>query len=239
MTGATGLGVLGVEFDGKIGKGALVPACAVAAGGDPILASVLEWMSRDLTVPQEGMGRANAVCPFLARAIATGSVWMRSVHGIDRPERMAEVIFDHVALIDSLPPIEDEQLKSIVLVFPDITGAEAARRLVDEVQYAVKPDVVEAGFMVGELHPWNDTPPRAAPGSSYRPNRSPVAAMALRRLHPHDAGFLFGDSDPVRARRLLLAYLRQIDWRRIPARVQCEIIEQLDSWLVPVGVAAR
>jgi hypothetical protein len=228
-----------VEIKGSSSYGALVPACALADGGDPVLSSVLEWMSRDLTVPQEGMGRSNAVCPFLARGISTGSVWMRSVYGVGQPDRMAEVILDHLALIDSLPPIEDEQLKSIVLVFPEIAGAEDARRLVDEVQYAVKPAVVDAGFMVGELHPWNDTPPRAAPGSTYRPNRSPMAAMALRRLHPHDAGFLLGDSDPVRARRLLLAYLRQIDWRRIPARVQAEILGQLDSWLAPAGVAAR
>jgi hypothetical protein len=228
-----------VEINGSSRYGALVPTCAIADGGDPVLLSVLEWMSRDLTVPQDGMGRANAVCPFLARAIASGSVWMRSVRGVSEPSEVAEVVFDHVALIDSLPPVEDEQLKSIVLVFPEIAGAENARRLVDEVQYAVKPAVVDAGFMVGELHPWNDTPPRAAPGSTYRPNRSPMAAMALRRLHPHDAGFLLGDSDPSRARRLLLAYLRQIDWRRIPARVQAEIIEQLDSWLAPVGIAAR
>jgi hypothetical protein len=228
-----------VEINGSSRYGALVPTCAIADGGDPVLLSVLEWMSRDLTVPQDGMGRANAVCPFLARAISSGSVWMRAVYGVCQPDRMAAVVFDHVSLIDSLPTIEDEQLKSIVLVFPEIAAAEDARRLVDEVQYAVKPAVVDAGFMVGELHPWNDTPPRAAPGSTYRPNRSPMAAMALRRLHPHDAGFLLGDSDPTRARRLLLAYLRQIDWRRIPARVQAEIIEQLDSWLAPVGIAAR
>lgn len=228
-----------MESAGNLDYGPLVPTCVVSTGNDPSLKAVLDWMGRDLTVPQEGMGRSNAVCPFLARALAKGSVWMRSVAGVSSPEEMVAVVSDHVKTISALPAVEDEQLKSIVLVFPDIEGSERARRLVDEVQYTVKPSVVDAGFMVGELHPWNDTAPRAAPGSSYRPNRSPVAAMALRRLHPHDAGFLLGDADPSRARRLLISYLRQVDWRRIPARVQAEITDQLSCWLEPVGVAAR
>jgi len=217
----------------------LVSTCVVPTGDDLALKAVLDWMGRDLTVPQQGMGRSNAVCPFLARALGSESVWMRSVTGVRSPETMVAVISDHVREISTLPAVDDEQLKSIVLVFPDIEGSERARRLVDEVQYAVKPGVVDAGFMVGELHPWNDTAPRAAPASPYRPNRSPVAAMALRRLHPHDAGFLLGDADPNRARRLLVSYLRQVDWRRIPARVQTEITDQLSRWLEPVGIAAR
>lgn len=228
-----------MEPSGHLEYGPLVPTCVVASGEDLALKAVLDWMGRDLTVPQPGMGRSNAVCPFLGRALKTGSVWMRSVSGVRSAEAMVTVVTDHVEAIASLPPVEDEQLKSIVLVFPDIEGAEIAHRLVDEVQYAVKPAVVDSGFMVGELHPWNDTPPRAAPGSPYRPNRSPVAGIALRRLHPHDAGFLLGDADPVRARRLLVSFLRQVDWRRIPARVQTEIVEQLSCWLVPAGIAAR
>lgn len=228
-----------MELAGDLEYGPLVPSCVVATGDDLVLRSVLDWMSRDLTVPQPGMGRSNAVCPFLGRALSTGSVWMRSVSGVRSAEAMVAVVTEHVEAIATLPAVEDEQLKSIVLVFPDIEGPEPARRLVDEVQYAVKPAVVDAGFMVGELHPWNDTPPRAAPGSPYRPNRSPVAAMALRRLHPHDAGFLLGDADPARARRLLVSFLRQVDWRKIPARVQKEIVDQLSCWLEPAGLAAR
>lgn len=222
-----------ISLDPIVGE--LVSVADPAVTEDSAVAAVLDWMRKDLTVPHPEMGRATAVCPFIGRALATGSVWMTRVTGARQPGDVMAIVRESLDRLESLPAVPDEQLKAIVLVFPTVTTAADSLELVDMVQYQMKPDVVEAGYMIGELGPWNETPPRANPTSWYRPNRSPVPAIALRRLHPHDVGFLISDCDETRARRLLVAYLRHVEWRRIPERAQHELTDRLGDWLLPTG----
>ena len=158
--------------------GGLVSMTERSVTEDPELGSVLRWMRRELTVPHSEMGRSTAVCPFMSRALATNAIWMAKVPSVNHSSHVAAAVMDSVSRFEDLPSIAEEHLKAMVLVFPSVVTADDAVGMIDEVQYALKPALVDAGFMIGELHPWNATPPQANPGSPFRPNRSPSSAAS-------------------------------------------------------------
>lgn len=194
---------------------------AQEASGSP-MRQVLEWVADDLTRTHPDLGRRNAVCPFVARSLDLDVMWFAQIdRGSLEAREVENIALAHLDVFSELEP--EDKLKTLVLVFPTIDSSDAARRLIDNVQRQVKPRFVEACLMIGELHPWNETPARANPTSSYRPNRSPVSSLAIRHMHSLDGGLLLMEGDEERLKQFYAAFMKCMspeELRRVPPRDQ-------------------
>jgi len=180
---------------------------------DSASAKMLAWVNGALSSGHPLLGRPNAVCPHAVPAAAHGDMWFEELTfgGVPTPAAMEVAVMTRIAVVKRLPRI-GRAWRALVVSFPEIDTADDAERLIDGTQRQVRPCFVAAGLMIGEMHPWNTTPAKANPEGGFYPNRSPVSALTIRDMHPHDRSFLEREPDQA-LRRLLIA-----DFDRIMAQ---------------------
>lgn len=148
------------------------------------------WLTEFVMRPHPDLGRAGAVCPFVEAAVRSDSLIVEEVR--TSRSNAAEVVDkaagDALVRFNGLPwpSAANRHLPALVLVFPDLPAVQ--HRLLDEVQARHKSSYVEAGLMLGQFHPQCEEP--AARNPAFRPSRSPIPLLAVRRLAFHDIVFL-------------------------------------------------
>lgn len=170
-----------------------------------------DWTKSFLAKPHSELGRTGPVCPFLPRSLKLNTVWFATIRAkhLD-PDQIAALVKRYRDVFLHLKPTQDEAAlyKSIMLVFPDIEDEKGAA-LIDKVQQQLKPFFVEEGLMIGEFHPWNETP--GLHNSDFRPLRSPISMLAIRFMVESDLPFLDRlTDDPQLRSRYLKAYLNRL-----------------------------
>jgi GGDEF domain-containing protein len=179
---------------------------------DPVLVQTAEWVRNVIARPHPNLGRRGAVCPYVPPALKKEIVWL----AVERVAHASEQVVDaHVRpyrdVILDLEPTAGEaaNLKTIIVLFPDVIPAQAAR-VIDGAQISMKPYFVERGLMLGEFHPMSES--RGLHNAAFRPLRSPVPAIVIRYMMAQDLEFLLRDEDSLEARRQFLShYLRVLD----------------------------
>lgn len=174
------------------------------------LTQTTEWVENFLAKPHPDLGRAGAVCPFLPRALQINTIRLAVIRtrGLDQSQ-LEEIVKRYRDFFLELEPREGEVAfyKAIMLVFPDVSAAEASQ-LIDRVQQKLKPFFVEEGLMIGEFHARNQSPGLHNP--DFRPLQSPVPMLAIRFMAESDLPFLERVTDEPQLRiRYLEAYLKR------------------------------
>ncbi len=175
------------------------------------LARIVDWCENFLGKPNVQLGRSGNVCPFVPEAMMRGSLKFAVValgkRGVVARSEIEETI---VACREHFLAKEQANGKidifdSIVMIFPDVSQEEA-HRVIDPSQRKLKPSFVQEGLMLGEFHPLCSTP--GLRNDSFRPLRSPVPLLAIRRMVESDVDFLMAPNDPPSMRVMsLTAYL--------------------------------
>lgn len=174
------------------------------------IATIMEWIETYVVRPHPTLGRIGVVCPYVPPALDLHTLWLALVpQPCSEDAEVASIILDYLALYRSLEPLsgQEVELKTLVLVFAGMSDRVAAT-LVPRVHKALKPQIVEAGLMLGEFYAASDSP--GLHNASFRPLRSPIPLFVYRRLVPNDLLFLTKPSDSPEDRvRFLRAYLRE------------------------------
>lgn len=177
----------------------------------PCLVEITEWIEKFLSKPHVDLGRSGPVCPFVPRALQLDTIRMAVIRAKDLNSlQIEEIVSRYRDIFLDLDPKEGELAfyKAILLVFPDVSEEEAFT-LIDAVQQKLKPFFVEAGLMIGEFHPRNESPGLHNP--NFRPLRSPIPMLAIRYMAESDLPFLDRLTDEPKVRiRYLEAYLTQM-----------------------------
>jgi hypothetical protein len=128
-------------------------------------------------------------------------LWIKPVQlGKDRRHDIEAAVMEAKALFPAIEPKRAGAIyKSLMIVFPDVTAAEAAE-LVDSVKEQLKPAFVQDGLMLGEFHENNSMPGLHNP--DFFPLRSPLPMLVIRAMVPSDLIFL-NRPDELPARRAL------------------------------------
>lgn len=195
---------------------------AEARAALPAARMIFDWARDYLSRPHPDLGRPGPVCPYVPGSLRSSHFWVTAHHGVQpEPAELVQTVLRYRDWFVRLQPDDGHraQLKTILVLFPDIATADAPR-LVDQTQLLLKTEFVRAGLMVGEFHPG----PPQAPGlwnADFRPLRSPVPLLAIRHMVPSDLPFLTGDAGH------LAAYL---------ARFGDAIPSACRSRLVPAGL---
>ena len=185
---------------------------------DPIAATVNRWMRTYLSRPHPRLGREGPVCPYVPLALEQHAVWMTTIRsrGLDQAE-IASVVADYREVFLGLGPAGglDDELKTLLLLFPDVQREEAPV-VIDGVQSHLKPHFVDAGLMLGQFHDMNIAPGIHNP--AFHPLRSPIPMLVIRFMVELDLPFLRQERDPAPIRlRFLRSYLRHLGANLQPA----------------------
>jgi hypothetical protein len=173
---------------------------AEASAALPAARIIFDWARDYLSRPHPDLGRPGPVCPYVPRSLRSADFWVTAHHGA-RPV-LGELVQTILLYRDWFVRLEPRhgrgaQLKTILVLFPDVTTADAPL-LVDRAQELLKTEFVRAGLMVGEFHPG----PPSAPGlwnKAFRPLHSPVPLLAIRHMVPTDLPFLTGTPEHLAA----------------------------------------
>jgi hypothetical protein len=181
---------------------------------------VMGWVNSYIIKPHHELGRTGVVCPYVPPSLKMNSLWLAVAQDIPHSEtEMCAIVDIYKELYQSLEPCTSKakELKTLILIFPDITHQEA-HSLIGGVHSAMKPSIVESGLMLGEFYAENESP--GLYNSQFRPLRSPIPLLIYRQLVPNDLVFLTKPSDPPERRvQFILAYLRFMGDKLPPERI--------------------
>jgi len=148
------------------------------------------WFETYLCRPHRGVGRAGAVCPFMAPALRARTVRTLVVRGCADRTGLLSVVEAMVGVLrGGFRPGSNRTLHAVVALVPDLPHADD--ELLDHVQAAVRTSLAEQGMMLGQFHPHCDQGAARDPG--FPVSRSPLPMLALRWMALHDILFLHDD----------------------------------------------
>ena len=111
-----------------------------------------------LAKPSPLLGRSGPVCPFVPTAMKLNSIYLSVIRNVNTKLKISQYTEKCLDLFFKLEPTQGktQMYKTIVLVFPDVTLADA-HECIDEVQRELKPKFVAQGIMLGEFHMLNNS----------------------------------------------------------------------------------
>jgi hypothetical protein len=187
------------------------------------LHAVADWITSFVAKPHKDLGREGAVCPFVPGSLERKTLWLA-------PERIADPSVPAVielmngyirALLDARPTYgDDEKLKVIVVVFPDLPADRAQGLFDDVLQALTAPSYAEDGVLFGPFYEGNEG--TALYNASFRPFTSPVPFLFVRLGVVSDWKFFLDNEDMLNlwgrrfgesAVHALAEELRHLPWR--------------------------
>jgi hypothetical protein len=155
------------------------------------VATIQTWLSDYVGRPNAELGRKGPVCPFIPpamRADAVDYVFRYDLEGDSEEDLFSELLGEFEDFDTTAEPasLRGTSLASRLVVLPN---ADATTWLaIDHVYESLKDAAVSRGLMVAQFHPNCDV--RAVRNEAFRVAKSPIAAVAIRRMAPHDILFL-------------------------------------------------
>jgi hypothetical protein len=197
----------------------------LVASDQQALHTVADWIKTFVARPNQDLGRAGPVCPFVPGALEQKAVWLA-------PEQIAsQSVLDVVQLVNSYKGLllrahplagDDPISKAIVVVFTDVS-ADRAKEVMDTVlQQLAKSSYAEDGVVLGAFHARNEG--TALYNPSFRPFTSPVPFLLMRPAVISDWKFFLDNAEWLNtwARRFgasavpaLAEELRRTNWRQL------------------------
>ncbi len=152
---------------------------------------IQEWLTEYVSQPNAELGRKGPVCPFMPpamRANAVEYVFRYDLEGNSEEDLFSQLLGEFEDFDRTAEPISPSRtsLASHLVVMPN---ADATTWLaIDHIYESLKDAAVARGLMVAQFHPNCDV--RAVRNEAFRVAKSPIAAVAIRRMAPHDILFL-------------------------------------------------
>ncbi len=159
-------------------------------------ATMRSWLYDYVAKPNPEIGRKGPVCPFMPPALRADAVdyaYRYDLTGNSEEDLFSELLgefedFDRTAEPASLTRTS---LASRLVVLP--YGDATTWLAIDNIYESLKDAAVMRGLMVAQFHPHCDV--RAVRNEAFRIARSPIAAIAIRRMAPHDILFLTNSAE--------------------------------------------
>jgi hypothetical protein len=159
------------------------------------LRTVADWIKAFIVKPNDDLGRAGPVCPFVPVSLERGTLWLVPEHaGGKSVAEVAELVTGYQRRFLTAQPTggDDAVYKAIVLVFTDLAPEEAGALFDGVLEELAVPSYVDDGFVMGGSFRGNEA--GAIYNPSFRPFTSPVPFFLIRQAVVTDWKF-FLDSD--------------------------------------------
>jgi len=163
------------------------------------LVRVAQWAKEFLTKPHPELGRTGHVCPFVGASIREQRFMLTLVRGAATQPRAADEVIQRLGRhFLQLEPTAGRaaQLKTIVVLFPDLPEQDAAD-IINGMHRRVKPHFLRDGLMLGEF--FKDSSKPGLHNPQFRPLRSDTPLLVIRAMVLTDIAFLTDHPAFVRA----------------------------------------
>lgn len=205
----------------------------------PSILSICNWIRNFIAKPNPEVGRQGAVCPFIARALNSDSIFFKKISFTGFSiEQLDELIKDQAEVFLQTEPNQGKARlnKAIVMVFEDLPQP-MAQDMIEETQRRLKPFFVERGMMLGEFHQHHQG--EGIHNKNFRPLQSAVPLLIIRHLVPPDLIFLNRKTDSA-ARRIhfLNSYISMHQDQLSPA-LKSAAIASLEEAIHELAAAGR
>ena len=187
------------------------------------LRAVAEWIRSFVVQPNDDLGRAGPVCPFVPGSLQRRTLWLAPERiGDGGARRVVELLSGYRRLFLDTPPTEgdDATYKVIVVLFPDLPAGRAQDVFGEALAQLAVPSYVKDGIVFGPFFEGQGA--TAIRNPRFRPFQSPVPFVFVRngvvddwRFFLDDDAWLdrwahrFGESGA----RALAGELRRLPWR--------------------------
>lgn len=163
------------------------------------LMSVARWAKDFLTKPHAALGRSGHVCPYVNASIREQRFLLTVLRGAEPRQRQAEEVMLRLGrhFLQLEPKAgRQAQLKTIVVLFPDLPSERAAP-IINDMHRRLKPYFLRRGMMLGEFFADSSKPGLHNP--EFRPLRSDIPLLVIRSMMLTDIAFLSDRARFVRA----------------------------------------
>ncbi|MDG4863725.1 hypothetical protein P8605_36835 [Streptomyces sp. T-3] len=185
------------------------------------LRQVLDWSVEFLVSGHPSLGRSGPVCPYtqpsLRKDLFLLALPANGAGGAQLTDAVARLREWYEKLATDLDA-DEQELLTLLMVLPELDRTDSTE--LDALQFAAKDEFVADGLMLGQFHPLCEEP--GLWNEDFRPLRSPVPLLAVRRLLVFDLPFLIG------ADRHLTDYLQRFA-PGIPARMRDQLVSRVVS----------
>lgn len=174
---------------GSLGSDA---SCVVGDAFD----TVARWIRNFLAQSSSLCGRSGPVCPYVPDSLAQGRLWLACSGAEGDGAVRTAIAIALSAFQERLTNTSSlDDILAVVVAFPLLKIPEDAPML-EAVHHSLKPAFVSQGLMLGQFYRTCSEPGLSNP--SFRPLRSPVPLLAIRRMVITDIAFLRRDPDLLR-----------------------------------------
>jgi len=196
---------------------------ALAQNDVDALRTVGSWIEAFIVKPNNELGRAGPVCPFVPVALERKTLWLAPEHvGAGDARDIVDLVRGHQRrFLDAQPTEGDDTIyKAIVVVFTDLPPARAGTLFDAVLQELAAPSYASDGFVMGGSFEGNEA--GAIYNTSFRPFTSPVPFFLIRQTVLTDWKFFLDDDASLDrwAQRFgasgaeaLASELRRLPWR--------------------------
>jgi hypothetical protein len=185
----------------------------------PHLTRILHWAKTFLVAGHPELGRTGPVCPYTQPSLRRDLFHLASPADPRGPVDGPAVIAGLRAVYERLSAglgQADLELLTLLVVLPQLDHQDSTE--LDLLQRKAKDEFVAEGLMIDQFHPSCPEPGLWNP--DFRPLRSPVPLLAVRKLLVFDLPFLI-DSD-----LHVDSYLRRFA-AEIPTRIRYQLVSRL------------
>jgi hypothetical protein len=123
------------------------------------LRAVADWTKSFVVRPHRDLGRAGPVCPFVPLAWEHKTLWLAPERsdGLNASD-VIKLINGYKRMLLAAQPVDgdDANYKSIVVVFTDLSAAQAKDFFSDVLQQIGVPSYVDDGLVMGPFYEGND-----------------------------------------------------------------------------------
>ncbi|MET8767272.1 DUF6875 domain-containing protein [Streptomyces sp. NPDC004658] len=153
-----------------------------------LTAKARDWVSGYTPRPHPDLGRSGVVCPYMVKALRRDYVHMVEFDATRGDEALMalarELLADMRRRADELG---SDRIYLVNMVVPYGLPDDELKAMVERVHTALKPEWVEAGFMVGDF--WPDHETIGLHNDDFRPFTSPLPLLGMRHIVPADLVF--------------------------------------------------
>jgi hypothetical protein len=139
------------------------------------LQAVADWIKSFIVSPNDELGRAGPVCPFVPVSLERKTLWLAPEHlGGRSAADVVDLVSGYQGLFLGARPTDadDAIYKAIVVVFTDLSPALAGELFDDVLHDLAVPSYVDEGFVMGGSYEGNEA--GAIYNPSFQPFTSPV-----------------------------------------------------------------
>lgn len=193
----------------------------VPAAHRPHLDRTLYWARTFLVSGHPELGRTGPVCPYTQPSLRKDLFHLASPADLDGPVDGPAVIDQLRTMYETLSVGLDDadlELLTLLVVLPQLDHEDSTE--LDLLQRKAKDEFVADGLMIGQFHPTCPEPGLWNP--DFRPLRSPVPLLAIRKLLVFDLPFLIDVDMHVDS------YLQRFA-AEIPSRIRYQLVSRLSA----------